>query len=164
MFHLPRASHATPGSSVPLSEIAQSSGMGIAQTPASRGSNPSSSSYWFYSLTSLDRFYSIYLITLARAFRETLHGVSRARSKCSVPVVIVGIMGEGYGRSDRALPSKGLTQALWAYYSPGIYQTNTLQNIIRELMLGRNPQVVAGSGYTAQGMKHRYLDCVAKIL
>uniref|UniRef100_M3YYM5 Phosphoinositide phospholipase C n=1 Tax=Mustela putorius furo TaxID=9669 RepID=M3YYM5_MUSPF len=40
---------------------------------------------------------------------------------------------------------------------PGIYQTNTLQNIIRELMLGRNPQVVAGSGYTAQGMKHRYL-------
>lgn len=93
-----------------------------------------------------------------------LHGVSRARSKCSVLVAIVGIMGEGYGRSYRALPSKGLTQALWVYYSPGVYQTNTLQNTIWELMLGRNPQVIAGSSYTAQGMKHMYHGCVAKNL
>lgn len=29
-------------------------------------------------------------------------------------------------------------------------------------MKGRNPQVIAGSSYTAQGIKHRYLGRVAK--
>lgn len=104
-------------------------------------------------LTSQGRWYQIYLIMSMSAFREMLCITSFAEDKCSITLSRCYHM-KPMLRWLRAM--EGMTgPCSQKECSPRGCWINTPQNTTWELTMGRNPQVLCGSSYTAQGIKHR---------